>query len=163
MSTEKPKPQAAPDEPPAAPPKSRPHPAAVASPSAPAAPPPIVAEPAARVKVTLSIEEVLMRELRFGGLNKENLKELVAIVAAIQKGGLQRLKVFPRGVPVPEGVRVSGMLDAGDMGRFFDEVLLKTPRLGGVSVFPYGIPLPESFRVNIDIGSVSQNEPVNQY
>ena len=49
------------------------------------------------------------------------------------------------------------------MGRFFNEVLLKTPRLGGVSVFPYGIPLPESFRVNIDIGSVSQNEPVNQY
>ncbi len=46
-----------------------------------------------------SIAEALMRELRFGGIDKENLKELVGIVAGIQKGGLKRFKVFPKGIP----------------------------------------------------------------
>ncbi len=105
-----------------------------------------------------SIEEALMHELRFGGIDKENLKELVGIVAAIQKGGLKRIKAFPKGIPVPEALRVSGVLDAGELNRFFGDILLKIPRLGGIVVFPYGIPWPEIFRLSIDIGAIAQNE-----
>jgi hypothetical protein len=104
-----------------------------------------------------SIEEVLMRELRFGGIDKENLKELVGIVAGIHKNGLKRIRVFPKGIPVVDGLRVSGILDLSEASRFFGEILPKTPRLGGIVVFPYGIPWPEIFRVNVDLGASSVN------
>jgi hypothetical protein len=110
-----------------------------------------------------SKEEALMRELRFGGIDKENLKELVGIVAGIQKGGLKRFKAFPKGIPVPDGLRVTGVIDAGEAIRFLGEVLPKTPRLGGVFVFPYGIPWPEIFRVNIDIGATVETGPLNRF
>jgi len=110
-----------------------------------------------------SNEEALMRELRFGGIDKENLKELVGIVAGIQKGGLKRFKAFPKGIPVPDGLRVTGVIDAGEANRFLGEILLKTPRLGGVVVFPYGIPWPEIFRVNIDIGTPVETGPLNRF
>jgi hypothetical protein len=110
-------------------------------------------------KAQESIEQVLMRELRFGGIDKENLKELVGIVAGLQKSGLKRIKVFPKGIPVVDGLRVSGILESGELSRFFGDALVKTPRLGGIVVFPYGIPWPEIFRVNVDLGasSVSSN------
>ena len=101
------------------------------------------------------LEQGLMRELRFGGIDKENLKELVGIVATLYKGGLKKVKTFPKGIPVVDGLRVSGILEAGEVGRFVSEVLVKTPRLAGVYGFPYGIPWPEIFRVNIDLGATS--------
>jgi len=110
-----------------------------------------------------SAEEALMKELRFGGIDKENLKELVRIVAGIQKAGLKKFKAFPKGTPVPDGLRVTGAIDAGEVNRFLSDVLLKTPRLGGVVVFPYGIPWPEIFRVNIDIGATGETGSVNRF
>ena len=103
-----------------------------------------------------SIEERLARELRFAGLDKENLKELVEIAAAIQKGGLRRFKAFPKGIPVPDGLRVTGVVEAPELAAFLGKLLPSTPRLGGVVVFPYGIPLPDVFRVNIDIGATAE-------
>jgi hypothetical protein len=108
-------------------------------------------------------EEALMRELRFGGIDKNNLKELVEIVAGLQKGGLKRFKVFPKGIPVPDGLRVTGVIDASETNRFLGEILLKTPRLGGIAVFPYGIPWPEIFKVNIDIGATVESGPFNRF
>ena len=102
-----------------------------------------------------SLEQGLMRELRFGGIDKENLKELVGIVATLHKGSLKKVKAFPKGIPVIDGLRVSGILEAGEVGRFVSEILVKTPRLGAVYGFPYGIPWPELFRVNIDLGATS--------
>src|SRR5262249_30186681 len=100
-------------------------------------------------KLQGSIEEALLRELRFGGIDKDNLKELVGIVAGFHKAGLKRFKVFPKGIPVPDSLRVSGVVDAGDAIRILGEILTKTPRLVAVYSFPYGIPWPEIFRVNI--------------
>jgi len=110
-----------------------------------------------------SIEEALMQELRFGGIDKENLKELVGIVAGIQKGGLKRFKAFPKGIPFPDGLRVTGIIDAGEANRFLGEILPKTPRLGGVFVFPYGTPWPDIFRVNIDIGATGEMGLLNRF
>ena len=104
-------------------------------------------------KPQTSIEEALMHELRFGGIDKENLKELVSIVATLHRAGLKRIKAFPRGIPAVDGLRVSGIIEASEVGRFFSDVVLKTPRLGGIVVFPYGIPWPEIFRVNLDLGA----------
>lgn len=98
-----------------------------------------------------SIEEALMHELRFGGIDKDNLSELVGIVAGIQKGGVKAIKVFPKGIPYPNGLQVSGIMDAAQFSNLA-QVLAKTPRLGIVEVFPHGIPWPDIFKVNINIG-----------
>src|SRR6202012_2204609 len=94
-----------------------------------------------------SIEDALMQQLRFGGIDKENLKEMVGIVAGVQKGGLREVKVFPKGTIAPAS--------------FLTDILLKPPRLGGVVLFPYGTPWPEIFKVNIDIGNPVEAGPIN--
>ena len=110
-----------------------------------------------------SVEEVLMRELRFGDIDQENLKELVSIVAKIQIGGLKSIRVFPRGIPAVDGLRVSGILETGEVNRILGEIFLKTPRLDRVAVFPYGIPWPEIFRVNIDLGARAVSGTINEF
>lgn len=109
------------------------------------------------------IEDTLMKQLRFGGIDKENLKELVAIVAGIRKKGLGRFRAFPKGTPYPDGLRISGIVDASELSGFLSEILTSTARLGGVVVFPYGTPWPEIFRVNIDIGSPIETESIEQF
>ncbi len=111
---------------------------------------------------SVPFDQALMHELRFGGLHKENLEELVGIVAGIHKVGLTRVKVFPIGIPAVTGVQVSGVVEAGAVSEFLRQVLTSTPRLGGVVVFPYGIPWPEIFRVNIDIGAPVEAGAINE-
>ena len=104
-----------------------------------------------------SIEEALMRELRFGGIDKDNLHELVGIVAHIQKSGLKSLKVFPKGIPpIIDSLKVTGTVDSSGVTKLLAEILPRTPRLAGLEVFPYGIPWPEIFRVAIDLGAPVQ-------
>lgn len=110
-----------------------------------------------------SIEEALMRELRFGGIDKDNLKELVGIVAGFHKAGLRKVKVFPIGIPVPDGLRISSIVEAADASRILGDILTRTPRLAAVYAFPYGIPWPDILRVNIDIGSPIEDRPINRF
>ena len=77
----------------------------------------------------------------------------MGIVAGIQKAGLKGIKVFPKGIPVPDGLEVAGILDVSEASKFLAETLVKTPRFTGIVVFPYGIPWPEIFKVNIDLGA----------
>jgi hypothetical protein len=113
-----------------------------------------------QVKPQESIEDTLMHQLRFGGIDKENLSEMVGIVAGLHQAGLKTLKVFPKGTIAPDSLRVSGTLNSGDAIRFLGETLLKTNRLGSVVIFPYGIPWPEIFTVSIDIGNPVEAGPV---
>ena len=109
-----------------------------------------------------SIEEVLMQELRFGGLDQENLQELVGIVAGIQRGGLKSFKVFPKGIPRPDSLVVSGIVEAGEVHSVLGQILTQTPRLVRVDSFPLGTPFPEFFRLNIDIGATVEIGPINR-
>jgi hypothetical protein len=45
------------------------------------------------------------------------------------------------------------VVDANEVNQLLGNILLKTPRLGGVEVFPLGIPFPDIFRVNVVLGS----------
>ncbi len=107
-------------------------------------------------RVGQDFEKDLARELRFGGFDKENLSELVAMVVDWQRGGLGRLKVFPRGIPVPDGLHVKGIVDQQWIATLLQRILLETPRLASVRVFPYGIPFPELFEVGIELGAIRE-------
>lgn len=113
---------------------------------------------------SVPIEEALMKELRFGGIAKENLEELVRIAAEIHKVGMKRIKVFPKGIPpVVDGLRVSGIVDSGEINNVLSKILASTARLSGVIVFPYGIPWPDIYRVSVDIGPTVEAGAINQF
>jgi len=103
-----------------------------------------------------SLEKELMKLLRFGGLDKENLAELVNIVVGLQREGLTRIRVFPLGIPVVDGLQVRAVLDRDKIGSILGKIILQTPRSKGISVFPYGIPNPEIFEVNVELGATRE-------
>ena len=105
-----------------------------------------------REKVPGSLEDALMQQLRPSGLDRSNLAELVALAARIHSSGLQRIRVFPKGIPVIDGLRVSGIVEASDASKILGEILHGTPRIDAVRVFPYGIPRPEAFHFDVDFG-----------
>lgn len=107
-------------------------------------------------KVTESLEKELLNALRFSGLEKEHLNELVRIVVEVSKAGLDPQRVFPIGVPRIDRLQVQAFVEIGRLSSILNRILTETPRLCGVSVFPYGIPRPTMFQVNIDVGEPVQ-------
>lgn len=115
-------------------------------------------------KAALSFDEALLRELRFGGLDKDNLKELVGLVSGLQRAGLKGVRAFPRGIPpVVDGLRIAGTLEVSKASQFLTELLTKTPRLSGVEVFPLGIPFPEILQLQVDLGAPVQAGAINKF
>jgi hypothetical protein len=104
-----------------------------------------------------SLEKQLLHALRFSGLEKENLNELVQIVVELRRGGLDQVRVFPKGQPPRvDGLQVQALVDTGRLSTILNRILTETPRLRGVTVFPYGIPRPEIFQINVDLGETVQ-------
>ena len=103
------------------------------------------------------LEKQLLHALRFSGLEKENLNELVQIVVELRRGGLDQVRVFPKGQPPRvDGLQVQALVDTGKLSTILNRILTETPRLRGVTVFPYGIPRPEIFQINVDLGETVQ-------
>src|SRR5579863_9121579 len=87
-----------------------------------------------------SLEKELTHALRFSGLDKENLNELVRIVVGLNDEGLDQMRVFPKGQPpIVDGLQVQALVDTEELATVLNHILTNTPRLRGVSVFPYGI------------------------
>jgi hypothetical protein len=104
-----------------------------------------------------SLEKELTHALRFSGLDKENLNELVRIVVGLNDEGLDQMRVFPKGQPpIVDGLQVQALVDTEELATVLNHILTNTPRLRGVSVFPYGIPNPEIFQINVDLGETVQ-------
>jgi len=109
-----------------------------------------------------SLEKELIHALRFSGLDKENLNELVRIVVGLNDEGLDQLRVFPKGIPpVVDGLQVQAMVKTENLAAILHEILNNTPRLHGVRIFPYGIPTVEVFQVTVDLGDTVQTAATN--
>ena len=109
------------------------------------------------LKRTESLEKELTHALRFSGLDKDNLNELVRIVVGLKEDGLETLRVFPKGLPpIVDGLQVQTLVNTSELTAVLTQILTNTPRLRGVSVFPFGIINPEVFQVNVDIGETVQ-------
>jgi hypothetical protein len=114
-------------------------------------------------KTPESFEAQLTHLLRFGGIDKENLHELVGIVAKVHQAGLKTIRVFPKGIPpVVDGLQVSGLVEAVNIGTILNNILNQTPRYTGVVIFPYGIPIPEIFQVNVDFSGIQEGGTIQE-
>ena len=102
----------------------------------------------------------LLNALKHSGMDKENLNELVNIAAGLQKGGLKTVRVFPKGIPVPDSLHVQGIIGSSELNTVLASLLTKTPRLGGLRLFPYGIPWPEVFQVEVELGVAREGSEI---
>ena len=103
---------------------------------------------------TEGLEKQLLHLLRFSGMDKDNLQELVGIVAGLQSKGLSTLRVFPKGLPpVVDSLSVQATIPATNAANILNIILNQTPRLTGVVIFPYGIINPEAFQINLTLGN----------
>lgn len=108
-------------------------------------------------KRTDSLEKELIHALRFSGLDKENLNELVRIVVGLNDEGLEQMRVFPKGQPpIVDGLQVQAVVDKEQLTTILNQIITNTPRLRGVTIFPYGIPNVEVFQVNVELGETVQ-------
>jgi hypothetical protein len=100
----------------------------------------------------LEIEKNILHTLRFGGLDDDNLRELVGAVVALHVNGLRNYKIFPRGIIAVDGLVVKGVTDSTSLNSIFSDWIVKTPRLTGLFVFPYGLPTVEQVAVTVELG-----------
>lgn len=91
----------------------------------------------------------LSRRLQAGGLDDRQVREMVDIVGGMIASDW-RAKVFPKGIPAPDGVTVKVVLERDSLRTLIDDIL-GNGRVEGLRVFPLGIPFPEIFTAEIDI------------
>lgn len=95
------------------------------------------------------MEEQLMTALRFGGLDRDNLQELVKATASFAEKGIRPIKIFPIGIPSPDGVEMHAIVTNDALQSLIS--ILKNPRIHTVRIFPKGIPVPDVFLTEIRI------------
>jgi hypothetical protein len=96
------------------------------------------------------LEAHVVRILQSGGIKGDSLKELAGAVAKLNQAGLRPVKVFPKGIPVPDGVGVHTFVTPETVGRFF-ELLREIPQIDEIRLFPKGIPFPDILQVEVGI------------
>ena len=96
------------------------------------------------------LEKYLMAALQYGGLDKQNLAEIVGLLSKYNEKGLVPVKVFPIGIPNPDGVGVQYLLGREELAAFLGSVI-ETPRLQQFRVFPKGIPAIDVLLAELEI------------
>ena len=99
-----------------------------------------------------SLDYYLFDRMKFSGIERENLEDLVSIVASIKnKYGIAPFAVTPRGHPVANSMTAHYLVETITLSKIMN-VLLDTPRLHQVSIVPRGIPRSNQFEVEITLG-----------
>jgi hypothetical protein len=99
-----------------------------------------------------SLDHDLLQRMKFSGLDKDNLTDLVSIVVSLKnKYGITPFSATPKGHPVSDGLTVRYLMEGTTLNKMMN-ILLDTPRLSMITVLPRGIPNPVQFEVNISLG-----------
>jgi hypothetical protein len=99
-----------------------------------------------------SLDHHLLERMKFSGLDKDNLADLISIVVSLKnKYGMVPFAASPKGHPVPDGLTVRYILEGTTLNKMVN-ILLDTPRLHSVVALPRGIPNSSQFDVSISLG-----------
>ncbi len=97
------------------------------------------------------ISEQLMQALRFGGLEKAHLADLVKELDGIHQQGIGIRKVLTKGIPpVYDRVEAETLLNQEGLAKLM-RVIETNARIQSVVIFPYGIPAVDGFRAEITV------------
>ncbi|WP_217912919.1 hypothetical protein [Miltoncostaea marina] len=94
------------------------------------------------------LESHLVRTLQAGGLKGDALKQMSKAVAAMNAAGVRPMRVFPKGIVIPDGVRVQTIVGLEGAGRLVD-LLRELPQIDEIRIFPKGIPFPDILEAEI--------------
>jgi hypothetical protein len=98
-----------------------------------------------------SLDYHLLERMKFSGLDKDNLTDLIGIVVSLKnKYGITPFAAKPKGHPVPDGITAHYIIEGTTLNKLMN-ILLDTPRLNMISVLPRGIPNATQFEVNISL------------
>ncbi len=97
-----------------------------------------------------SLESSVMDALRSANFDNSRLDSLVRLIAGLSSSGLRPGKVFPRGIPVPDGAWIHTVVDRGGITALVD-ALATHERIDEIRIFPKGIPVPEVFLAEVGI------------
>lgn len=95
------------------------------------------------------LPEHLMESLKQGRIGTNQLAELVRRVGAIQKSGIKPIKVFPIGIPWPDGIMIETILDGSQLSKVNE--ILGMEGIRSLEIFPKGIPKPDVFFAKIGV------------
>jgi hypothetical protein len=99
-----------------------------------------------------SLDHHLLEHLRYSGIERENLADLISIVVSLKhKYGIAPLTATAQGYPEPNAIRVSYSMDSLALNKIIN-ILLDIPRLSAINVAPLGIPRSAQFAVEITLG-----------
>jgi hypothetical protein len=101
----------------------------------------------------LALDYHLLERMKYSGLDKENLNDLISIVVSLKnKYGIAPFAAGPKGYPIPDGLTARYILEGSTLNKLMN-ILLDTPRLNMITVLPRGIPNTTQFEVNISLGN----------
>jgi hypothetical protein len=99
-----------------------------------------------------SLEYYLLEHMKYGGIDRENLADVVSIVVSIRnKYGISPFAAVPHGTPVPVGLTVRYEVESTTLPKLIN-IIHDTPRLNLLTVVPRGIPAAAQFEVRITLG-----------
>jgi hypothetical protein len=99
-----------------------------------------------------SLEQHLLERLKFSGVEKENLTDLVSIITSLKnKYSIVPFAVSVQGEPVPNALTARYLMDGLLLNKLMN-LLLDTPRLASVLVVPHGFPKAVQFELNVTVG-----------
>jgi hypothetical protein len=99
-----------------------------------------------------SLEHYLLEHMKYCGIDRENLADLVSIVVSLKnKYGFTPFAALPHGAPVPDGLTVSYHIESITLNKLTN-IIHDTPRLNSLTVVPRGIPAAAQFEVHITLG-----------
>lgn len=96
------------------------------------------------------LESHVVKTLQSGGIKGDTLKEMAKAVASLNTAGFRPVRVFPKGIPFPDGAWVQTFVTPQAAGRFF-ELLQEMPEIEEIRLFPKGIPFPDILQAEIGI------------
>jgi len=99
-----------------------------------------------------SLEQYLLERLKFSGMQKENLIDLVNIIASLKnKYSIIPFAVSVQGEPLPSALTARYLMDSLMLNKLMN-LVLDTPRLASVLVVPHGFPKATQFELNVTVG-----------
>jgi hypothetical protein len=99
-----------------------------------------------------SLDHHLMEHMKFSGIERQNLTDLVSIVVSLKnKYGIAPLAAAAQGYPVPNALTVSYVMESIALNKIIN-VLLDIPRLRAITILPLGVPKSAQFDVDITLG-----------
>lgn len=96
-------------------------------------------------------EAQFMKAISSPALSSKHLKDLVRATYRIQARIDAPIRVFPIGIPAPDGVAFETIVDSRRLVDLVNTILRDATRVRNFEVFPLGIPWPEQFRAKVHL------------